>query len=87
MVAKASFFLPGSYGFSPSLPPPPLKKRLVSMIYQTASLELKMMGGKEGKGGSVSQWFLANVGWVSALLSSEDQGLLGSSIPPKIQPH
>ena len=53
MVAKASFFLPGSYGFSPS--PPPLKKRLVSMIYQTASLELKMMGGKGGKGGSVSQ--------------------------------
>lgn len=54
MVAKASFFLPDSYGFSPSLPPP-LKKRLVSMIYQTTSLELKMMGGKEGKGGSVSQ--------------------------------
>lgn len=28
MVAKASFFLPGSYGFSPSLPPPPLKKKV-----------------------------------------------------------
>ena len=57
------------------------------MIYQTASLELKMMSGKEGEGGSVSQWFLANVSWVSALLSSEDQELLGSSILPKIQPH
>lgn len=46
MVAKASFFLPGSYGFSPSLPPP-LKKKV--SLYDLSNRVTRVKNdGREG---------------------------------------